>query len=143
MPDEILELLKKCIYPHSRTTSLTVSLPDLPRSGASTLFSWPFHKKNCLQNPHPMPDPPPPPLGLTLIGALYFCWLSLTLSFGHVSSSETHGQIAEARGSLTGPKKMATKKSIVGLFFVAIFFCPFRLPLASAICPWVSEDGHV
>ena len=26
------------------------------------------------------------------------------------------------------------------LFFVAIFFRPFRLPLASTICPWVSED---
>ena len=30
-----------------------------------------------------------------------------------------------------------------GLFFVAIFFCPFRLALASAICPWVSEDVPV
>ena len=29
-------------------------------------------------------------------------------------SSETQGQIAEARGSLNGQKKMATKKSIVG-----------------------------
>ena len=27
------------------------------------------------------------------------------------------------------------------LFFVTIFFCRFRLPLASTICPWVSEDG--
>ena len=29
------------------------------------------------------------------------------------------------------------------LFFVAIFFCSFRLSLVSAICPWVSEDAHV
>ena len=35
---------------------------------------------------------------------------------------------------------MATKKSPTMLFFVAIFFGPVRLPLASAICPWVSED---
>ena len=63
-----------------------------------------------------------------------------------MSSSETQGQIAEARGSLNGQKKMATKKSIVGReeplgtpfqtagvilnsdwcqkFFV--FFCPIR-----------------
>ena len=39
-----------------------------------------------------------------------------------------------------GRKKMATKKMP---FFVAIFFRPFRLSLASAICPWVSEDELV
>ena len=50
-----------------------------------------------------------------------------------VTSSETQGQIAEARVSLNGQKKMATKKSIVVVilnsvwcqkFFV--FFCPIR-----------------
>ena len=67
------------------------------------------------------------------------------------TSLENQGQIAEARGSLNGRKKMATKKSIVLrarrvrptiiLFFVAIFFRLFRLPLACAICPWVSKDA--
>ena len=33
---------------------------------------------------------------------------------GYGPSSETQGQIAEARASLNGQKKMATKKSIVG-----------------------------
>ena len=62
-----------------------------------------------------------------------------------IPSSETQGQIAKARGSLNRQKKMARRTSTgtTMLFLVAIFFYRFRLPLASAICPWVFEDAWI
>ena len=69
-----------------------------------------------------------------------------------MASSETQGQIVEARESLNGRKNIAQKKSkerpeeLLSPFFTflrAIFSRLFRLSLAPTICPWVSEDGFM
>ena len=55
-------------------------------------------------------------------------------------SSETQGNIAGARESLNGRENMARRKVKNGEFLRAIFSRSFRLSLAPAIFPWVSED---
>ena len=47
------------------------------------------------------------------------------------------------KGKSKRAKENGDKEKPTMLFFVDILFCPFRLPLASAICPWVSEDGSI
>ena len=62
----------------------------------------------------------------------------------NLASSETQGQIVGTRESLNGRKDAAWRKVKNGFPFLrATFFRPFRLSLASFICPWVSEDANL
>ena len=90
--------------------------------------------------------------------------------FRNPASSETQGQIKEARESLNGWKNIYEKHKFSGTnqkperrrpfgtslvrhcpqelfspfftFLRATFFRPFRLSLVPTFCPWVSEDGN-